>query len=85
MIHFFAGAWAGMIGAWFFYHWRRKLSLLECALVAFSVGVAWEFFELYVGMGGSVFLNYWPDTIKDLIMDTLGGVLSGYIVKSTRV
>ena len=82
-IHFFAGAWAGMIGAWFFAHWRRRLSILECAFVALFVGVAWEFFELYVGSGGSVFFNYWPDTIKDLILDTLGGALSGYIVKRT--
>lgn len=43
--------------------------------LTFIAGIAWELFELYYDIAGHVFgtLEYNSDTIKDLIMDSLGG------------
>lgn len=45
-------------------------------LMTIGVGIAWEFVEWYykasVAFGG----NFWFDTRKDLLTDTLGGILS---------
>jgi len=49
---------------------------LYMILLVLCVGIAWEFVEWYykasVAFGG----NFWFDTYKDLLMDTLGGILS---------
>ncbi|MBI5470698.1 hypothetical protein HY968_05295 [Candidatus Kaiserbacteria bacterium] len=84
--HFLGGLWAGFLGAWFFFNWKRRLSVLECALFAFGVGILWEIFEYTNGVGGSVgpFMGYWADTIKDLVFDVIGGVTAGTIAKYER-
>ncbi len=58
---------------------KRYTSLflfLYILLAVVCVGIAWEFVEWYykasVAFGG----NFWFDTYKDLLMDTLGGILS---------
>ena len=85
--HFIGGVWAGFLGAWFIIHWKRRLSIFECAMFALFVGILWEIFEYVNGVGGSAgpFMGYWLDTIKDLIMDTLGGALAGYIARNERI
>ena len=81
--HFLGGMWAGFCGAWFFLHWGRRLTVLECALFALAIGLGWEVWEYSVGVGGSAveFMPYWADTIKDLIMDAIGGAAAGLIAQ----
>ena len=70
---------------WFGAHFKRRVSLLECVLFAFSIGVGWEIFEYYEEVGGSPFMPYWIDTTKDLIMDTLGGIFAWAFARRTRI
>lgn len=62
----------------------RYLSLKETLLYTFIgviiVGVAWEILELYFRVDTLNF-KYWIDTTKDLINDTIGGLISIYIWK----
>lgn len=83
--HFLGGLWAGLFLVWFGAHFKRRVSLLQCALFAFAIGVSWELFECYEGVGGSTFMSYWIDTPKDLVMDTFGGMLAWILARRSRV
>lgn len=53
-------------------------------LSTFVIGFGWELFELAYGISGHDFgtREYNIDTVKDLIMDTLGGSLALYFYKN---
>ena len=52
--------------------------LLVTVVVVFSVGVAWELFELAGGITIFGALGYVGDTARDLLMDVVGGAF-GYV------
>ncbi len=85
--HFFGGAWAAFLIAWLLVHKGRRASIIQCALFALAVGILWEIFEYMNGVGGSAgdFMGYWPDTFKDLVMDTVGGAAAGIIMRYIRI
>jgi uncharacterized membrane protein YjdF len=56
--------------------YNQAPKLLYIVIGTLFVGIAWEYVEWYyhasVAFGG----DFWFDTYKDLLMDTLGGILS---------
>lgn len=56
--------------------YEKTPQLLITLLGAFVVGIAWEVIEAYYGVSVLYGGNFWFDTIKDLLLDTLGGILS---------
>jgi hypothetical protein len=89
MMHFLGGLWVGSTAVWYIYfsgYFYKNNSLttsktrifLVSIISALIVGVLWEVFEFYVG---AVDPDYIADTILDLIMDTLGGIVAAtYVV-----
>lgn len=77
--HLLGGAWAGLGVAWLLAHFRHRASIVHCVIGVFIIGVVWEFYELYFGIGGSDFMTYWFDTSKDIVADIIGAFAVGYI------
>jgi uncharacterized membrane protein YjdF len=82
--HFLGGLWAGFFAAWMLHKYKGTFLIVQCAAIALSIGVCWEIFEFTFGIGGSAFMPYWVDTVKDLCMDTLGGALAGALAYIER-
>jgi len=80
-LHFLGGFCAGLISLYFysFFHSQKsrpKTSfwLLVAAIFGtIAVGLVWELFEYSVGITFNTVGDYFLDTVKDLIMDILGG------------
>lgn len=84
LMHFLGGFWFGYSALWILFfsgyigvpkRKDLKFFLLTAFLSAFSVGVAWEIFEYASD------ITFWDDgyvfdTVKDLVMDSLGGIVS---------
>lgn len=55
-------------------------------IILFTIlgGIAWEVIEVYGNIAGHAFgtYKYYIDTIKDIIMDTFGGVLVYFVYKN---
>jgi len=77
--HFFGGVWAGLFAAWLLQRYKKRFFIIQCAVMALSIGVCWEIFEYAFDIGGSMFMSYSADTIKDICMDTLGGTVAGTV------
>jgi hypothetical protein len=75
--HLLGGIWVGLFAAWFLQKRDKKFTVLKCAAAALAVGIVWEIFEYHFGIGGSAFMGYWEDTIKDVTMDVIGGAAAG--------
>jgi len=83
VLHFLGGVTVGLFALWGFEHFsdfnpQSKVRVLIWGVVlVLIVGVLWEWFELYVGFtmldDG---MEYVVDTISDLILDTLGAILT---------
>lgn len=84
LMHVLGGVWAGLFGAWCMRTLGYRVSLSGCVLAAFSIGLAWEIFEYVFDIGGSVFMSYPVDTAKDIIDDSIGGILAYYAVVRSR-
>jgi uncharacterized membrane protein YjdF len=54
----------------------RSPQFLYIMIMTISVGLVWEYVEYHYGVSVAFGGNFWFDTIKDLLMDTLGGILS---------
>lgn len=80
ILHFLGGLWVALACAWIFTRFGMSFSLWQCVLVAALVGGAWEVYEYAVGMPPSVFMDYRLDTVKDIILDVLGGALAAVII-----
>ncbi len=90
LMHFLGGFWFGFSALWilFFSDYLKvgdnrnlKFFMGVAFFSAFGVGVAWEIFE-YVSD-----ITFWGegyvfDTVKDLIMDSIGGVVSAIFLYS---
>ncbi len=85
LLHVLGGVWAGLFGAWAAGFFGIRITLARCALYALAIGAGWELFEYAAGLGGSIFMSYTADVIKDLFDDTLGGALAYYFVRRGRI
>lgn len=63
--------------------WFKSNLVLISVLFTISIGLFWEFFELYYEITSfSDGMAFWTDTSSDLILDTLGGYLGAlYSIK----
>lgn len=78
--HFLGGMWAAFGAAWLFTLNKKKIILSQCVGFALSLGIAWEIFEYGANIERSIFMPYWLDTTKDLVVDTLGGLAAGMLI-----
>jgi hypothetical protein len=60
---------------------RGRISLSKAIVLALVVGIGWEVFERYFGLGGNVFMSYALDTTKDMLMDGVGGMAGYFAVR----
>lgn len=79
ILHFLGGASIALstyCTAQLFNIGKIKNNLWNIVVATIIAGVAWEVFELYYDIAGYNFAttSYNTDTVKDLIMDTLGGI-----------
>lgn len=81
VLHMLGGAWVALASVWFFGLFGIRRSIIQCVLIALSVGLAWELFEYIFGIGGSNFMSYRLDTAKDLLDDMIGGAIAGYVAQ----
>lgn len=82
-LHFLGGLWVGLFSLWIFFDDIKKVRVSRSVRVlivgvvgAFTFGIAWEFFEYFVGITNNTIGNYPLDVIKDLTMDMVGGYVS---------
>lgn len=54
----------------------RRHRLLAVLAFVLSAGVAWEIMEYVSRIGGSPFMSYSIDTIKDIVLDLFGGYIA---------
>jgi uncharacterized membrane protein YjdF len=78
--HFLGGVWAGLFAAWYLQRRDKDFTVMRCAALALSIGIVWEIFEWYFGLGTNIFMPYMVDTSKDLVIDTIGGAVAGFAV-----
>ena len=83
LVHFLAGVCVAM-GFILVTHWWtgvfptfRKIFTISITS-SIIIGVLWEIFEVYFELTSlSDGVRFWSDTISDLLIDTLGGLLGG--------
>lgn len=83
-MHFLGGAWIALFTLWLYFFSgifeptsRRGLNFLLVSLLSLIIiGVFWEAFELFFGITSTATREYIPDTVLDLIMDTLGALVA---------
>lgn len=78
-MHLLGGLWAGLCAAWLVARRGYPLTLTWCLVFALFVGVGWEVFEYIEKIAQPQYLDYWPDTVKDIVMDILGAGI-GYVI-----
>lgn len=84
LMHFLGGLWVALASFWILgvfnghasYIQNKKQAIVFGVASALFIGLFWEVFE-YVTDIAVTSEAYWPDTILDMIMDGLGGVLAG--------
>ncbi|MES2214020.1 MAG: hypothetical protein V4465_01315 [Patescibacteria group bacterium] len=86
LVHFTGGVGVGFFIVWFFLFsglvWkdvptRNKIFVTSLSLTLL-VGLGWELFEYVNGLTQST-ESYALDTVHDLLADTLGGAIAGFI------
>lgn len=85
LMHFLGGLWVGLACFWIFEISEKKFGSVKTALqaiifafvCAFTVGVLWEIFENVTGIAFVAYEEYKLDTLMDLVMDSVGGVVAG--------
>jgi hypothetical protein len=80
-IHFLGGLWVALAAAWVILRTDRNPTLALIMLTTIGIGIAWEIFEVAIGMTSEE--NYKRDTALDLVMDASGGFL-GYLLVPKR-
>lgn len=86
--HFAGGLFMGLLVASYYRSEFGKLSQpfrFFCLLaIVMGIGVLWEFHEYVLSrIAGASFMGDLADTMKDLLMDTFGGIISGlYLFRS---
>lgn len=82
-IHFLGGLWVALACAWLLLRTSRNPTFVLIMLTTIGIGVAWEIFEVAIGMTSEE--NYVLDTTLDLIMDTSGGLLGYFLIPKREV
>lgn len=82
LLHVLGGLWIGLAAAWFFSLLGLRLSAWHVLMLALAGGGMWEAFEYVYDIGGSNFMSYQMDTIKDLVDDGLGGAIAALYVRT---
>lgn len=86
MMHFLGGFLVSGIALWAFIRFtppsslQIKNALYVSVATALVVGIGWEFFEYFAGMYVAQ-VHIVTDTAGDLIMDTIGAVVSWGIIR----
>ncbi|HZS43334.1 MAG TPA: hypothetical protein VFA52_03925 [Candidatus Paceibacterota bacterium] len=85
-VHFLGGLSATLFFSWVYFYTnlfknplpRKKSTLVLFVLYILIVGILWEIYEYHFGF--SFFSQYFvSDTISDLSMDVLGGLLAYFL------
>lgn len=79
-MHILGGIMAGLFTFVFLRITRLPESTKNVLIGVMIVGVGWEVLELLYKVD-ALSTRYWIDTVKDLIDDTIGGLISIYIWK----
>ncbi|MBP9818692.1 MAG: hypothetical protein KBC87_01850 [Candidatus Pacebacteria bacterium] len=79
-MHILGGIMAGLFTFVFLRITRLAESTRNLILGVLIVGVGWEILEIFYKVDTLSF-RYWIDTTKDLLDDTIGGLISIYIWK----
>ncbi|MBI4093951.1 hypothetical protein HY417_03225 [Candidatus Kaiserbacteria bacterium] len=70
LTHFLGGVWSALFFYWVMIASSRSPSVLSIIAYVLVLGVAWEVFELTVGISAGA--HYARDTLSDLFMDFVG-------------
>ncbi|MBX4209472.1 hypothetical protein KW799_02170 [Candidatus Parcubacteria bacterium] len=86
MMHFLGGFAIALLSLWIvnlpgMARFGRFVTPQNLFILAFSVGVAWEIYEIAFGLTSFQDKNYMWDTAHDLIMDSLGAYLAIFLSK----
>jgi hypothetical protein len=79
-MHILGGIMAGFFTLISLQYFSLKETLLYTLMGLLAVGIGWELLEVFYRVNVLSF-GYWIDTAKDLIDDTIGGLISIYIWK----
>ena len=82
--HFLGGVSAGLFSIWFLRRFGFRSIFISCVVGTLFIGTVWEIYEHFAGLGGSTFMSYWADTIKDIVVDTLGAITAGVAIYLER-
>jgi hypothetical protein len=80
--HFLGGVSVGFFALWLGSIFGIRVSLITCVAFVFCVGVAWEIMEVMLGVGQSIYMSYWADTVKDIVCDCVGGLVAGLSMRA---
>jgi glycopeptide antibiotics resistance protein len=88
MMHFLGGLWTLFFALWAVHtEYATKLvkyvSIKNLILFVLVVGLLWEAHEIILRFADPSHPDYMFDTIMDLIMDTLGGILGIFIYRKS--
>ncbi len=79
-MHVLGGIMAGFFTLIFLRAFKLKETVPYALVGVLLVGLGWEALELLYKVGVVNFM-YWADTVKDIINDTIGGLIAIYIWK----
>lgn len=85
-MHFAGGVWLAGVAVWWRYYKAATeavsfMQILVTALVtALGIGLLWEVFEAYLSFSATGHINAMPDTLKDLLFDTIGGTTVAVLI-----
>ncbi|HEY4513745.1 MAG TPA: hypothetical protein VJH69_00265 [Candidatus Paceibacterota bacterium] len=77
--HVLGGLWAGLFAAWILALKNKLPRMIFCVAATFLLGIIWESFEATNGIINLPKESL--DTTKDLLMDTVGGLLAFYVAR----
>lgn len=78
-IHFAGGVWVALVSVWLFALQGRPVRILPILASVVFVSIGWEIFEVAIGMTNES--NYVLDTVLDLCMDVLGGLVGFFAAR----
>ncbi len=82
--HFLGGITVGFAALFALTLFQFPHRPVHVVIAVLFVGLAWEVMESHYGLGGSKYMGYWADTIKDLICDCAGGYAAALMGRTLR-
>ncbi len=76
MLHTLGGIYIGLVAMWFLYFFRISPRLFYVLISVLIVGLAWELMEYVLSFPRSPHMSYELDTLKDLVLDLIGGIFA---------